>query len=438
MSRPPKRQARRKPETALSAEPDELTIARLGGRGDGIAEIGGAPAYVAGALPGERVLARPVARRGEGWQAQLERILEPAAERVAAPCPHFGACGGCGLQHLRHSAYVRFKRDRVVEALRRAGLAEVPVLDPIVTPPASRRRLSLAARNLRGGTLLGFNALASGRIVDIATCPVAEPALVALLPALRDLVARLSRASLDVALLALPGGIDLLLRAEDGPRLADREALAAFAAAQDLARIAWQTDEEAPEPIAARRPVRAAFGGVAVHLPPGAFLQATAEGERAIQDAVLARLAAAPAGPIADFFAGCGTLSLPIAAGGRPVHAVDGAAAGLAAAQKAARAAGLAVTTETRDIERRPPSSADLARYAALIFDPPRIGAAPLARAIASSEVPLIVAVSCNPDSFARDARILVAGGYRLEAVQPIDQFLWSPHVELVAAFGRR
>ena len=431
------RHARPKAAAPLPAEPVELTIERLGGRGDGIADLDGAPAYVAGALAGERVRARLIGRRGDGWQARLEAVLAPAPERIDAVCRHFGACGGCSLQHLNAAPYRAFKQARVAEALRRAGLGEATVLDPIVTEPASRRRITLAARKTSAGMLLGFNAAASDRIVDIVDCPVTEPALVALLPALRDLLTALGRPKLDLALLHLAGGIDLLLRAEDAPQLADRERLADFAAAHDLARIAWQEGDQEPEPIAARRPVRVRFAEVPVDLPPGAFLQATEQGERAIQQAVMQHLAEAPAGPVADYFAGCGTLTLPIAASGRSVHAIDGEASGLAALLKAARGAALTVTTETRDIERRPPASADLARTAALVFDPPRTGAASLARALARSEVPLVIAVSCNPDSFARDARTLAAGGYRLGAVQPIDQFLWSAHVELVAAFRR-
>jgi 23S rRNA (uracil1939-C5)-methyltransferase len=437
MTRPLTRQARRKAAAPVPGEPVELTIERLGGRGDGIGLIEGVPAYVAGALPGERVRARRIGKRGQGWQARLEHILSPAPERIAPACRHFGLCGGCSLQHLGPDSYGAFKRARVSEALRRAGLGDMPVLDPIVTPPASRRRITLAARKSRAGLVLGFNEAASARVIDIAECPVAEPALVALLPSLRELAASLAPSALDLALLVLPGGVDLLLRAESAPGLADRERLAAFAASHDLARIAWQMGAAPPEPIAARRPVRTEFAGVTVDLPPGAFLQATAAGERAIQTAVMARLAAARAGPVADYFAGCGTLTLPIAVSGRAVHAVDGEESGLAALQKAARTAGLKVTTETRDIERRPPASSDLARYAALLFDPPRLGAAALARAIARSDLPLVIAVSCNPDSFARDARTLADAGYRLEEVQPIDQFLWSAHVELVAAFRR-
>jgi len=431
------RHARRKPATPLPAEPVELAIRRLGGRGDGIGDVDGVPAYVAGALPGERVRARLVGRRGEGWQARLEAVLAPAPERIDPACRHFGLCGGCSLQHLEAQSYRTFKRARLLEALRRAGLGEATVLDPVASKPGSRRRITLAARRTSAGTVLGFNAAASDRIVDIEDCPVTEPDLAALLPALRRLAAALSRPMLDLSLLALPGGIDLLLRAADAPSLADREQLAGFATQHDLARLAWQDGDQEPEPIAARRPVRASFAGLPVDLPPGAFLQATERGERAIQQAVMQHLADARTGAVADYFAGCGTLTLPIAASGRAVHAVDGEEAGLAALLKAARGAALKVTTEARDIERRPPSPNDLTRYAALVFDPPRNGAAALARAIARSEVPLVIAVSCNPDSFARDARTLVAGGYELGEVQPIDQFLWSAHVELVAAFRR-
>src|SRR4051812_18109226 len=270
MPRPPIRRARKKAAAPVPEQPVELTIARLGGRGDGIGTIDGVPTYVAGALPGERVQARLVGRRGDGWQARLGAVLEPAPERIAPACRHFDSCGGCSLQHLNADSYRAFKQARVTDALRRAGLAGVEVLEPIITPPASRRRITLAARKTSAGMLLGFNEAAGARIIDIAECPVAVPALAALLPALRGLAAALGRPALDLSLLALPGGIDLLLRADNEPHLADRETLAAFAERHDLARIAWQREEQAPEPIAARRSVRADFAGVPVDLPPGA------------------------------------------------------------------------------------------------------------------------------------------------------------------------
>lgn len=427
----------RRPTVQAPAQAVELAIERLGRHGDGIGSFEGQPAYVAFALPGERVAASLTARRGDGWQARLDRVIAASPHRIAPACVHFGRCGGCALQHLDPTSYRAFKQARVSEALRRAGLGDDLVQAPIVTPPASRRRITVTASLAHGVVTLGFNEAASHRIVDVTECPVAEPRLVALLAKLRELARALARPALDFSLLAVADGVDLLVRAEDAPNLADREILARFADSQDLARLAWQQGGAAPEPIAARRQVLARFGGIAVDLPPGGFLQATACGERAIVDAVLAHLAAAPPGPVADYFAGSGTISLPIAQAGRIVHAVDGDAAALAALGRAARAAGLALTTELRDIERRPPSGVDLDRYGALVFDPPRTGAAALARRVATSPIGLVIAVSCNPESFARDARTLCDGGYRLGVVQPIDQFLWSPHVELVAAFQR-
>ncbi|MBV8167689.1 MAG: class I SAM-dependent RNA methyltransferase, partial [Alphaproteobacteria bacterium] len=217
--------------------------------------------------------------------------------------------------------------------------------------------------------------------------------------------------------------------------LAAREALARFADRADVARLSWRQPGAAPEPIARRRPVPVDFAGVAVEPPPGGFLQATREGERAIRDAVIAALPSA--GKIADLFAGCGTLSLPLAARGLSVRAAERDPEALGALVAAARRAQLAVATEARDLERRPLAGDELAGLDAAIVDPPRAGARAQAAALAASGVPTVVMVSCDPATFARDARLLVDGGYRLEAVQPIDQFLWSPHVELVAVFRR-
>ncbi len=334
--------------------------------------------------------------------------------------------------------YRRFKHAQIVDALARRGFADPAVAEPLVSPPGSRRRVSVAARRTAHGCVMGFHEAASARIVPIAECPVAAPEIVALLPALADCLGRglPAGAGATVMVTRLGADLDVVVEASDAPSLAAREILAAFAAERDLARLSWRAaPDSTPEPVALRRPVRAMFGGVPVALPPGAFLQATAEGERAIVDAVLAVLPAA--GRVVDLFAGCGTISLALAACGHAVHAVELDAAALAALSAAARGARLPVTAERRDLERRPLAADALDGAGAAVFDPPRAGAPAQANALAGSAVPTVIAVSCHPGTFARDARILVDGGYRLESVQPIDQFLWSAHVELVAVFRR-
>jgi 23S rRNA (uracil1939-C5)-methyltransferase len=286
-------------------------------------------------------------------------------------------------------------------------------------------------------------------LVDLDHCPVLAPELAAL-PALlrRGLAGVLApNGTLEAVATLLEGGVDLLLVGPPRLDLAARQALANFAATADLARLSWQAEARAAsEPVAARRPVAVRFGGVVVTPPPGAFLQASATGEAALVAAVLAGVGDATT--VADLFAGCGTFSLPMltAGHGRRVHAVDGHGSALAVLTAAGRSVpGLSapgrgqpgLTTTVRDLAREPLTPAELAGFDAVVFDPPRAGAAAQAAALAASAVPVVVAVSCNPATFARDARHLAGGGYRLVSVLAVDQFLWSAHVELVAVFRR-
>lgn len=417
----------------------ELGIERLGALGDGIGRVGHTPVYVPLTLPGDRLQARITAARGDGFTADVVALRAPAP-RAEPPCPHFGTCGGCQLQHAPAAVYAEQKRRQVVDALAAHGLAEVPVETMVAGDPGSRRRLRLAFRRRGGRLCLGFRARAGHEVVEIGVCPIALPALEALLDPLRDLLGRLPLTAPggEVALTAAAAGIDLLLIAPLAPTLDDRERLAAFAAAHDLARIAWRAGpSEPPEPIAARRPVLAEFEGVTVEVPPGAFLQATALAEAALRAAV--RLAIGNAARIADLFAGCGTFALPLAAEGRHVLAVEGDPAMAGALGAAARRArlGARLRCETRDLERRPLGPAELGRFDAVVLDPSRAGARAQARALASVELRRVAVVSCNPASFARDARILIDGGFRLAWVRPIDAFLWSAQIELVGSFER-
>lgn len=419
-------------------ERHEVAIEAIGARGDGVAKLGAARLFVPLSVPGDRLHVRIVGRRGDdlvgapvGWLAQAPRA-EPA-------CPHFAACGGCQLQHLPTAQYRAWKREQVQVALARQGLDGIPVEPLIDGDPAARRRARLAFERRGAAVSLGFRERSGRRIVDIGACPVATPAIVALLPALRALLARLDLATRagEVQITACAGGIDLELIGAP-PGLAAREALAAFAQAEDLARISWCPDGAThAEPIVQRRAPSALFGPVRVELPPGAFLQATAAAEAAIRDAV--GRAIGDAGRIADLFAGCGTFSLPLAAAGRTVHAVERDPAMLGALAAAARRGGLAarVTTERRDLQRSPFAGAELDRFDALVADPPRTGCRAQAEALAVSRLEGLAMVSCNPATFARDARILIEGGYRCRWVQPIDAFLWSSRIELVGAFAR-
>jgi 23S rRNA (uracil1939-C5)-methyltransferase len=303
-------------------------------------------------------------------------------------------------------------------------------------PPRTRRRITLAARRLVSGAILGFNERAGSRIVDLAECHVASPTLESLLPPLRDLVATLTcLGAADILATETDTGIDLLIAPTDAasPGLAEREALAAFAETHDLARLSWRADGFL-EPLAARRAPRVAFGGVPVEIPIGAFLQPSAAGQTILTSLVEAGVPR-QAERVADLYSGCGAFALPFAAAGRRVHAAEGQDAAVQALRRAA--AGLRLTAEVRDLARAPLSVEELAGVDAVVFDPPRAGAAAQAERIAASPVETVVAVSCNPATLARDLRTLLDGGYTLERVTPVDQFTWSAHVEAVAILRR-
>jgi len=421
----------------MATERVELEIEALGAGGDGIARDAEGPIYVPFTLPGERVLAALGGRRGEGRTAAPIEVLRAAPERITPACRHFGVCGGCALQHQNRAAYLDWKRDLVVTALTRRGLSDVEVAACIATPPASRRRVRLRAVHGDGGVRLGLNRRRSHEVVALQECPVLRPALAALLAPLRRFLPQVlpRRARAEVQLTETEAGVDLWIAAAAPLRLATREALTGFAEAHDLARLSWGGAEL--ETVVRRRPAAHRFGPALVEPPPTSFLQASALAEAEIVSEVCQ--AAARAARIADLFAGAGTLSLPLAASAA-VTAIDADAAALDALATAARhSAGLKpLTVERRDLFRRPLIAAELAGFDAVVIDPPRAGARAQAQLLAASDVACVIAVSCDPASFARDARILVDGGHRLERVTPIDQFLWSPEVELVACFRKR
>lgn len=423
----------------------EVVIERLGARGDGIAETPDGPLYVPLGLPGERVRVKPGAKRGEGRAAQLLEVVAPSADRIVPPCRHFGDCGGCSVQHLAEAAYLEWKRALVVAALERHGIDSSIVEPVIATPPGGRRRAELAALRLRGrhgATVLGFHGRGSRKIVNMTACAVLRPTLFALVAPLRGALAQvLSPGSgCDVLLTETPVGIDLLVTAKVPPRPEQAQALAAFAEAADLARVSWAS-RAGTEPVAQRRQPAVEIAGVSVALPPGAFLQASTEAERIMAALVMENVGELPArARVADLYAGIGTFALPLAAAGAHVHAVDSAGNALDALLTAAGAGGLGglLTTETRDLAERPLMAAELSGYDAVVFDPPRAGAVAVARQLAASKVPVVVAVSCNPATFARDAATLIEGGYRPTRVTLVDQFVYTGHVELVAGFERR
>lgn len=397
----------------------------LGRRGDGVADDG---TVVPGALPGERV--RALRRNG---RAETIDILRASAERVAPFCPWFGRCGGCAAQHMSEALYRHWKRSLVTEALARRGVeAEVrPLVD---AHGAGRRRAVFHARFPRGALEeVGFMRARSHDIVAIDDCPIFAPALASATAAARALARDLRGIGkpLDIGVTATLDGLDVDIRGSGPLGPAETRKLIATAEALDLARVSNHGGT-----IVQRRPPRVAFGAALVVLPPGGFLQATEEGERLLADFVDAALSQSR--KIADLFCGAGAFSLRLARS-RQVFAADIDPAAVAALKRgAATTPGLLpVKAEARDLFRRPMRADELAVFDAALFDPPRAGAEAQAQAFAESAIPLVAAVSCNPASFARDARILVAAGFGLEAVTALDQFRYSPHVEIAAVFRR-
>ena len=412
---------------------EEATITRVGGQGDGVGETAaGARIYAPYTLPGERVMATVA-----GERAEVLEVLQTSADRVTPPCPHFGLCGGCALQHWAAPPYLAWKAELIRDALAREGL-ESEILPTFASPPGSRRRLALHARpETQDRARLGYKQRGSWKLVEIEVCPIADPRLQARIPALRRLAAPFmehpkSAPTLHVTWTDTGLDVDVTgVERRTGGLSADALVRAAAAAqALDAARVtlAGEMVYQARQPV-----VR--IGPAAVALPPGAFLQATPQAEAAMGDFLVA--AVSGASRIADLFCGVGTFTVRLAEVAR-VHAVDSSAPAVAALLAAGGAAGLkTVTTEARDLFRRPVLAQELKRYDAVVFDPPRAGAAAQSAELAASKVDLVLGVSCNPASFAHDARVLVAAGFRLEKVLPVDQFLWSPHVELVGVFVR-
>ena len=409
---------------------ERLTIIGVGHRGDGVAEGPDGAIYVPGALPGEAVEVEEVS--GHPDRRRLLNVERESPARIAPICPHFGVCGGCAVQHWDEAHYRAWKRGLVVEALRQAGL-DAPVAELIDAHGDGRRRAVFHARSGSKDVLeVGFAAARSHRIVAIDRCPVLAPGLRSALSvawALAEILGP-TKKPLDIAATATDAGLDIDVRGSGALKPALMTALARIAAKHDLARLTRHG-----ELVALARPPTVHIGKAIVPLPPAAFLQATAAGEAALAQIVLA--ACAGAGKIADLFAGIGPFALRLAESARIV-AVDDDEAALAALKRAAATPGLKpVATERRDLFRRPLLADELKACDAVVFDPPRQGAEAQARALAASSVPSIVAVSCNPATFARDAAILVGAGYRIAEVTPVDQFRYAAHVEIVGRLER-
>jgi 23S rRNA (uracil1939-C5)-methyltransferase len=408
----------------MASDTVHVTIERLGLKGDGIAP---GPVFVPLTLPGEEVEGTL-----DGDMLTAPRILTPSPNRVRPPCPHYRRCGGCVVQHASDGFVADWKVGIVRTAMEARGLP-APIRRLHTSPTATRRRATLSGLRTKAGPLVGFHTRASDTVVPIPDCRVLHPALLASLPAIGALtgLGASRKGQIRVGVLITESGLDVTVEDARPVDPALWTKIIAVAEAHDLARVAWNG-----EILAERRPPIVRFGSIAVAPPSGAFLQATAEGEAALRASVSE--ATGGAARIVDLFSGLGTFALPLAAGAE-VHAVEGDAALLAALDRGWRhASGLRkVTTETRDLFRRPLEPIEFARFDAAVIDPPRAGAEAQAGRLAEGGPARIAMVSCNPVTFARDAQILAKGGYSLEWIDVIDQFRWSSHVELAAAFIR-
>lgn len=405
-----------------------VTIDRLGHLGHGIArDQDSGPLYVPGTLPGEVVEGRP-----DGDRLADPKIITPSPDRVKPPCRHARACGGCQLQHASETFVAQWKQHVVATALAGQGLTTE--FRPLVTsPPNSRRRATLSARRTRSGVLIGFHARASDTIAEIPDCQLLHPGILAAFPGLQALAlaggSRTMELSLQVTLTR--GGPDVVVTGGKPLDSALRMDLARLVEAQGFSRLTWDG-----ETVALRDRPALTMGKATVVPPPGAFLQATVEGEAALLTAV--KQALGPQRRVVDLFSGIGTFTLPLAET-MAVHAVEGDAAMTRALDLAARATPNLhrISVETRDLFRRPLEPDELVTFTGAVIDPPRAGAEAQTQTLAASAIPVIAAVSCNPVTFARDVRALTSAGYRLDWIQVVDQFRWSTHIELVARLSR-
>ncbi|WP_260484088.1 class I SAM-dependent RNA methyltransferase [Sphingomicrobium flavum] len=394
-------------------------IIRIAARGDGVTASG---KFVALTAPGDTVDGKTIVERGPHYQIP--------------PCHHFPTCGGCQLQHLDAETYAGFVTGRIEDALAHHGLS-ADIAAPHLSLPRSRRRASLKAMKAGGKVIIGFNEGKSHRIVDTAECHILRPELFDMLQPLRHLLATMlpQKRSAGVQMTLVDQGVDLLISGVKADGLEAAEALSAFAEAHPIARLALD-EGYGPEPRYEPRPVTISLSGTPVGFPIGSFLQATDDGEGALIAAAKQAIQDHD-GPTLDLFAGLGTFALAVASETRPVIAAEAARDAILSLKMTANRAQLPIEAEHRDLYRRPYEVKELAAIKAVILDPPRSGAEAQVAELAQSDVPVIAYVSCNPATFARDAEMLVKGGYRLDWVKPVGQFLWSTHVELAARFSR-
>ncbi|MGB4056540.1 MAG: TRAM domain-containing protein [Alphaproteobacteria bacterium] len=426
------------PMTAKQTE--TISITSLGAKGDGVGAHEGKPVYVAKTAPGDVVSVRLEDKYGEdAFIGRLQSVVTPGLDRTTPPCPHFDKCGSCSLQHVTPEFYRDWKIAKVQNALTRAGVSCQTWEDPVFLPAATRRRVTMAAIMVNKIVRMGYNEARTHNILNIENCLALDPALDAKTRDLREFLPRLmpDNKPVDLTMQMVDGAIDMVLTGSFRKRgrfsFDQDDAMGAMMEALNIARISIrETDRSAPEVLLSRAPVLKKFGGLTVDLPPAAFLQASAAGEKVLS-ALVTRLAEGTKN-IADLFCGCGTFSGHLLAEGRTIYAADGDARAIDALHKAARGVS-GFSVHRRDLFKNPLTGQELSAFDCVVFDPPRAGAAAQTEALAFSGVPKIIAISCNPATFARDAALLQGGGYRLSSLTLIDQFVYTAHVEVAGLF---
>lgn len=416
-----------------------IKITETGGLGDGIARHEGRRIIVPYTLPGDTVSVRILGSSKDTVKAQLIDIIEPSADRVTPPCKHFGTCGGCSMQHFPEATYSQLKERMLTNAVNRAGYDTAAILPMYRVPSGSRRRavFKVEATATDNAAKIGYYESSSHRLMSLEHCPILEEPIVQIVLALKPLIPSLPypESVREISVTLSDSGLDLIIIAENPPELADIDLFSNFAQTNDIARVSWQT-EQTIVPIIVRRPVQLELGNITVNLPESYFLQATRQGQERITQLVIE--ATRNASNIADLYAGCGTYSFPMTAYAS-VNAVEGSALMIDAMEQAIVENRLEkkMTVTQRDIFKKPLLAKQLAAYDAVVINPPRNGAETQIAQLAQSKTPIVVMISCNPNSFERDAKLLRLGGYTLEKVLAIDQFLWSSHLEVAGVFHK-
>ncbi|UTW56750.1 23S rRNA (uracil(1939)-C(5))-methyltransferase RlmD [Kordiimonas sp. SCSIO 12610] len=415
-----------------------LTIDKIGSSGDGIGQYDGKLVFVPFALPEEDVIVEKVKENKNGITARLVSIEKESPERISPVCKHFTQCGGCQAQHMSRNLYTQWMKDKVLKPLSGHGLDTSTVSAPIITKERTRRRLALRARKTEKGVIVGFNARESHTIVDIQECIVAEDDLVKLFDPLRDALHRIlpKAGKAEIHLTNTKTGVDILFKASVSLSLADREVLTDFAEKYDIAAIHWLADDFLDPVLISREPL-IDIDGTNVPIQPGGFIQASEEGQKLLIDQV--REWASSSRRVADLFSGIGTFTFALAKKAQ-VLAAEGNAEAMNCLVAARNASShlKQIITRKRDLFIKPLMPEELNQFDTVVIDPPRAGAKEQVDRISSSDICRVISVSCNPNTFARDAELLNKSGFKVEKIIPVDQFLYSQHIEIIALIVKK